>query len=126
MATTEYSLDFRKKVIDYVKAGNSQRLTAKIFSISKTTISTWYVRYKKEGNYTAKKRPGAKPRINIDEFIEYIKSHLNATTCDIGKRFKMSAVGAHYWLKKLGYSYKKKPFPTWKRAKRSEIDTKKP
>ena len=43
----------------------------------------------------------------------------------MGEHFKMSGAGAHYWLKKLGYSYKKKPSPMWKQVKKSGKDIKK-
>lgn len=108
MSTSPYSIDFRKKVIEFVKAGNSQRRASKLFNISKSTISTWCIRYKKEGSYAAKKRHGAKPRIKVDEFIKYVKSHPNATTSEIGKKFNMTHGGAHYWLQKLSFGYKKR------------------
>jgi transposase len=125
MSTSPYSLDLRKKVIEFLNAGNSQRLASQVFNISKTTVNSWHVRYKKEGNYDAKLRIGAKPKIKIEEFKEYVQSHQNATSSDIGKRFNMSKRGAHYWLTKLKFSYKKKPSPTWKQTKSAEIFTKK-
>jgi len=38
----------------------------------------------------------------------------------MGEYFGMTAGGALYWLKKLGFSYKKKTLPMWKLAKKSE------
>ncbi|WP_425364235.1 IS630 transposase-related protein [Candidatus Tisiphia endosymbiont of Hybos culiciformis] len=51
-----YSEDLRKKVINYVARGNSQRSAAKIFDIHKNTISRWNVRKRKEGTILAKAR----------------------------------------------------------------------
>lgn len=125
MSTSPYSLDLREKVIKFLSLGNSQRLASQVFNISKTTVSTWFVRYKKDGNYAPKKRLGAQPKIEISKFTKYVEDHPNSTTALIGKHFSMTANGARYWLKKLAFSYKKKPLPTWKQAKTNEINTKK-
>jgi transposase len=115
-----YGIDLRKKVITFLKSGNSQRSAAKVFSISKTTVNNWYKMYQKEGHCTPKKRLGAKPKIDTTQFVDYITKNPNATTFEIGKVFDMTYGGAHYWLRKLGFNYKKKPLPTWKLAQQSE------
>ena len=78
------------------------------------------VRYKKEGHYQARKRIGAKPSIERDNFIKYAEENPNTKTEDIGKKFGISASGVRYWLRQLGFSYKKKPLPMWKRVKKDE------
>lgn len=115
-----YSLDFRNKVIEFLKRGNTQKLASEIFNISKMTVNAWNARYRKEGTCAAKKIPGAKPKINTEEFIEYVEANPNMRSRDIGKKFNMTDGGALYWLKKLGFRYKKKPLPTWKPTKKSE------
>tara|TARA_B110000503_G_scaffold135233_1_gene215460 strand:+ start:305 stop:1024 length:720 start_codon:yes stop_codon:yes gene_type:complete len=57
-----------------------------------------------------------KPKIKKDDFVSYVNNNPNATSEDIGKAFNISASGARYWLRKLGYSYKKKPLHTCKLA----------
>jgi len=42
---------------------------------------------------------------------------------DLSKKFNVSVWTVCRWLKKIGYSYKKKPLAMWKQAKRSEINT---
>ena len=115
MSTSPYSLDLREKVIKFVESGNSQRLAAKIFNLSKTTINLWHVRYIREGSYAPKPRPGARSKIALAEFIKHVEDNPNSTVQDIGKAFNITGAGAYYWLKKLKYSYKKKILPTWKR-----------
>lgn len=117
---SQYSLDLRQKVIKFIQSGNSQRYASKIFNISKTTINKWCLRYKNEGHYESRKRLGAKPKINKESFAQYINNNPNATSDVIGKIFGISASGARYWLKVIGFSYKKKPLPTWKPIKKSE------
>lgn len=118
--TSPYDIDLREKVIKFLESGNSQRLASKTFKISKTTVNTWYARYKREGSYATKKRIGAKPRIKEDDFTKYIQDNPNLTTKDIGKHFKISASGVRYWLKKFRFSFKKKPSSMWSKTLKNE------
>ena len=120
-----YSQDFRKKVITYVKQGNSCNKAAIKFEIAANTVRNWYKRYKSEGHYSTRKIGGKKARVTNQEIELYIASNPDFNLIEMGKHFNMSSVGAHYWLNKLGYSYKKKPSPMWKLAKKSEKNTKK-
>lgn len=38
-------------MIKYLEAGNSQRAASRVFQLSPTTVNTWDVRHKKEGQY---------------------------------------------------------------------------
>ena len=118
MTTSPYSLDLRKKVIQYLQLDNSQKSASNLLSPS--TINRWWLRNKREGNCAPRKRPGRVPRINLSLVQNYIKTHLNCNSAEMGKHFGMTSGGALYWLKKLGFSYKKKPIPTWKQMKKSE------
>jgi transposase len=60
MSTSPYSIDLREKVIKYIESGNSQQSASKIFRLNVSTVNRWWLRYKREGNYAAKKRPGGK------------------------------------------------------------------
>lgn len=119
MSTKPYSIDLREKVIKFLEEGGLRSKAAKIFKMSPTTISTWYTRYKCEGNYNPKKRLGAKPKINSEDFMSYIENNPNITASEIGKKFAISASGAKYWLKKLNFTFKKKRIPMWKQMKES-------
>jgi transposase len=85
----------------------------------------WYKRYKTEGNYLSRKVGGKKGRISEQDVATYVNNNPNFILSEMGKHFGMSAPGALYWLRKLGYSYKKKPSAMWKQVKKSEISTRK-
>ena len=123
--TKSYSEDLRKKVIEYLLEGNSYDKASKVFKISVSAIGRWYRKYKKEGNYEAKKRGGSKRRIDLELLQNYVESNENMTLKAASKIFKVSIFTISYWLKRLGYSYKKKTSPTWKQIKKSEINIKK-
>jgi transposase len=120
-----YSQDFRRKVITYVNRGNSCNSASIKFDIASNTVRNWHKRYKSEGNYLARKVGGKKGRVTSKDVASYVSSNPNFTLLEMGTYFNMSSVGAYYWLKRFGYSYKKKPSPMWRLVKESEINTKK-
>lgn len=120
MRTSPYNIDLRKKVIEYIESGNSQKSAVKTFMLNESTVNRWWLRYKREGSYAARIRIGKKPRLKEEDLKEYIVRNPGFNTNHMGEHFNMTGSGAHYWLKKLGYTYKKKPFPTWKQTLKSE------
>ena len=117
--SSSYSQDFRKKVIEYVNKGNSCHSASIKFELASNTVRNWYKRYKSEGNYLPRKVGGKKGRVSEQEVELYVNNNPNFILSEMGKHFGMSAPGALYWLRKLGYSYKKKPLPMWKQVKKS-------
>jgi transposase len=120
MTTSPYSIDLRKKVISYLESGKSQKSASEIFAINTSTVSRWWLRYKKEKHCAPRKRIGRAPRLSLLVVNKYIKCNPNFKSLEMGEHFGMTAGGALYWLKKLGFSYKKKTLPMWKLAKKSE------
>jgi transposase len=123
MSTSPYSNDLRKKVISYLGQGKTQKETSEIFGVHRNTISRWCVRYKKEGNYSAKPRLGRKSKVNYLEVELFVKNNPDSKLDVIGSRFGISIWHSARILKKLGFSYKKKTFLTWKQVRKSEIST---
>lgn len=74
MQKLEYSLDLRRRVIEDIELGNSQKTTSKIFRVSKSTVNRWWLRYKQEGLISPKPRFGSKGKIKIQELKNYVES----------------------------------------------------
>ena len=125
MTTSPYSQDLRERVIKFLESGNTQILAAQVFSLNLSTVNRWYLRYRREGNCNARKRLGAKIKIDHKGLEKYITHKPDAKLRDLSLLFGVSVWSIHYWLGKLGFSYKKKPSPMWKRIKESEMSTKK-
>lgn len=121
--TKSYSNDLRKRVIEYLASGRNYEEASKLFKVSISAIGRWHRRYKEEGNYEAKIRGGSKKKIDLNGLEEYVKANENMTLKEASKKFNVSSFTISYWLKKLGYSYKKKTFPTWRRMKKRESTT---
>ena len=95
MSTVAYSQDFRNSIINYVDGSHSQKEAATVFGIHRNTIGKWLKRRDDEGNFEAKKAPGAEPRVNVLEFRAYVLENPNKTLVQLGKEFKISDARAH-------------------------------
>lgn len=121
--TKQYSVDLKERVIEYIKLGNDQKAAAKIFMVSKSSVNRWWIRYKEEGAIEPKLRLGSKGKIDPQQLKSYVESNEDKTLAEIAGVFKASICSVYRRLKKLGFSYKKKPLPMWKQMKKSEKDT---
>ena len=117
MRTKPYSKDLREKVINYIQRGESQQSAARVFSLHYNTVNRWWKRYKKEGNFLARIRVGAKRRLNIEELSGFVEENPNCKLSDIAKQLKITVAWASIMLRKIGYSYKKNRLPIWKQVK---------
>ena len=125
MKKRQYSVDLRERVIAYIEAGNDQKRTSKTFKISTSSVNRWWLRYQKENVIIPKPRLGSKGKINIQKLKAYVEANEDKTLSETSKLFKVSICAIYKRLKKLGYSYKKKPSPMWKLVQKSEEDIKK-
>ena len=104
-----YSVDLRRRVVQFVESGERKQKASEIFDVSLSTIQSW-VRLKKETGdikcraYTG----GARAKINKQDFEEYINKNSSKTLKEIGSHFGLSYGWAAYNLEKYGYVYKKK------------------
>jgi len=125
MSTSPYSEDLRKKVINYLKKGRSQKEASEVFGIHRNTISRWNKSYSETGTYAAKERLGYKSKLDDQKIELFVKNNADIKLASIGVQFGISKGHAGLILKKLGFSYKKKPSPTWRQMKESEPSTRK-
>jgi transposase len=115
-----YSNDLRKKAIECVKEGTTYEEVSKRFKVSLSAIGKWYKRYKEEGIYEQKNRGGSAKKIDIEKLKSYAESNPDMKLKEASKEFKVSMFTISYWLRELGFSYKKKTLPTWKQTKKRD------
>lgn len=120
-----YSDDIRKKVIECVQEGSKYQEVSKRFKVSLAAVGKWYQRYKEEGRCEQIRRGGSKKKIDIEKLREYVESKPNMKLKEAAQELGVSIFTVSYWLKELGYSYKKKPSPIWKPMKKNELPIKK-
>ena len=124
MSKSPYSNDLREKVINYLSKGRTQKEASEVFEVHRNTVSRWSNRYKKEGNYDAKKRLGYKSKLDYNNIELFVKNNADTKLSIIAAEFGISKGHAGFILNRLGFSYKKKPFPMWRQIKTSEINIK--
>lgn len=107
----------------YLDNGNNQKSASKVFGLHRNTISRWWNRQQKEGTFLARARVGAKRKLDLEQLSAFVDKNPDCKLSEIGEHFKISGAWASIMLKKIGYSYKKKRLPTWKRMKRKGMST---
>lgn len=106
--TRPISEDLRRRVIEYIELGNNRHKASRKYEVSYSAVTRWYKRYKENGSYKATPYPGKKAKVSYAEFINHVNKHPNATLSQLGIKFGISAKSVHYYMKKFGYSYKKR------------------
>jgi len=102
-----YSQDLRKKALEYIEQGNSQKDTAVIFGVTSRTIWNWVLR-KNKGTLQPKKYAVSPRKINNDLLIKYINNNPDAYLREIAEEFKVDPSAIFYACKRLGITFKKK------------------
>lgn len=120
MSKEAYSRDLRERVINHIKAGNTQINASRIFNISTSTISRWWIIYSQEDRVSCKARGGSKGKIDMQKLEEFVTNNPDKTLAQIGVEFGVKASSVYMRLKVLNFSYKKKPSVMWKQTKRKE------
>ena len=103
-----YSLDLRKKALDYVESGGSQTQAASIFGVSARTIWNWIQR-KKRGKLEAKTYKVPYRKIDNDLLIQYIQECPDAYLWELAEKFDVVPSAIFYACKRLKISLKKRP-----------------
>lgn len=120
MSTKAYSTDLRIRVINYIKAGNSQRGASKLFSLSKSAVNRWWLRYQEEGSLGAKPKLGSKSKVSAETLESFVNQNPCNTLKQIGLHFGLKQSTLQKRLKDLGFSYKKKRSLMWKQMNRND------
>ena len=103
-----YSVGYREAVLDYYDNGHTYRETCSEFQINSATLSSWIKRKKEIGSPKANYR-GTEPKIDREKLKKYVDKHPDAYQREIAEVFNCSQSTIGYNLKKLGYTFKKKP-----------------
>ena len=103
-----YSEDLRKKAVEYVEKGHSQRKTADTFGISRYALQQW-LKLKEETGSLSKKPQERKPKKLHPELLKaYLQDHPDAYLQEIGDAFGCSDTAVMKAFKRLGITRKKR------------------
>jgi len=102
-----YSLDLRLKVLEYIERGGKKREASGVFNIGEDTIYRW-IRLKKLGNLSAKKRVSSPKKVDVEGLKEYVLLYPDHTLKEIGSAFNVAGKTIFVWLRKLNITRKKR------------------
>jgi len=105
-----YSVDLRRRVIDFVEKGNTQEKASEVFNVSVSAITRWFALRSETG--TLEKRPlnRTAPIFKSEKLGAYIEENPDALLKDVAEHFNGSITGAFYALERKKLTLKKETF----------------
>jgi transposase len=105
---SQYSLDLRKKVLQYLDQHQNISQAGKTFNISRRTIHNW-IKLQKQDQLAGKGRTYKPRKLDYKAIADYVDRHDDAYIREIASALGYSKNGVAKALKKLNLSLKKKP-----------------
>lgn len=101
-----YSLDLRRRVVDYINQGHSREEAAKVFQVGVRTVYRWLARAK--SNQLAETK-AAKPWKKLDpvKLTSAVSEHSNWLLSDFAKLFNVTTAAICLAFRTLGITRKK-------------------
>lgn len=119
-----YSLDLRKKALDYIANGGSRSEASKIFGVTVPTLANWLSRQKQQD--LAPRMRGSRPsKIDNEKLKKYIENHPDSYLREIAEVFNSTLQAIFYACKRLKITLKKRPHITKKGMRKKEKSLKK-
>ena len=115
-----YSVDLRKKVLEFIERTKNMLEASRVFGINYNTVRKWFKAYE-EGRIEPKEAYRQKPyKMDWEELKRYVEENPDLYQEEYGKVFGVSQGQISKVLKKLGMTYKKRaPHMQNKMKKRS-------
>jgi transposase len=104
-----YSEDLRKKVIEYLAKGHSQREAQRTFGICLSSVNKWHQKYKKTGSLKDDPARHTFKKLDPEKLKAYVNKHSDAYLKEIGEAFGCSDTAVRKAFKRLGITRKKRP-----------------
>lgn len=114
-----YSIDLRKRALNYIANGGSRSETSKIFGVTIPTLANWLSRQKQQD--LAPKMNGSKPsKIDNEKLKKYIELHPDSYLREIAAEFNTTLQAVFYACKRLNITLKKRALTKKKGTRRNE------
>lgn len=72
MLIKEYSEDLRSRVIKHIESGCTQISTSRLFQVSTSTVSRWWIPHQQDCITSAKARGSSKGKINHEDLKVFV------------------------------------------------------
>jgi len=107
-----YSIDFRKKAIEFMDKGHTKEELHEAFGIYPSRITAWRKLLKETGELKPQYRETRKRKIDLKELEQALERKPDATLAELAKLFDCTESAVHYALARLKITLKKRPSPT--------------
>lgn len=114
-----YSMDYRKRAVEYKEAGHTFKELREAFKIPPETYYDWKKKIE-SGYYDEKKIVERVRLIEKEKLKQAVQEKPDAYLRELAEPFGCTAQAVFKALKKLGITYKKRHLPTRKNRKKSE------
>jgi putative transposase len=114
-----YSLDLRKRVIEWVELGRGVTKASKIYKVSRATIYRWLEREELEPTKVERR----KRKIDWDELKKDVEENPDQKQSDRAKKFGVRPSAISYAFQQMKITRKKKSYATEKEVGRRESTT---
>jgi transposase len=102
-----YSKDFRKRAIEYMNEGHSQKELYEAFKIYPSTVNDWRKLLAETGELTPQYPKTRKGKIDLQRLEQEIERNPDATLSELALIFDCKKQSVHVAEKKLKITYKK-------------------
>ena len=113
-----YSIDLRKKVLEYIEGGGSRESACKIFKIHRNSITKWH-KLSKQGCLSDPQPNRPWKKINPEALITAVTNNNDWLLADFARLFKVTTAAICLAFKSLNITRKKRLHSTEREMKRS-------
>lgn len=112
-----YSVDFRKRALNFMDEGHTYAELYESFKIYPATIEDWRKLLAETGSLKPQYRKTRKCKIDTKELRQALEEKPDAYLHELAKPFNCTKQAVFYALRKLKQTYKKNPLHTQKNRK---------
>jgi transposase len=113
-----YSLDLRKKALEYMAKGGTYSKASEIFGVTSRTLANW--KRKEKQHELSPKMNGSRPsKIANEDLKNYIENHPDKYLREIAEVFGTTLQAVFYACKRIGITLKKRSHSTKKGMKKN-------
>lgn len=114
-----YSIDLRKRALEYIQNGGSKEEAATIFGVCLKTIWNW-IKRAKDGHLGPTVKEVKPRKIDNQQLLQFLKDNPDAYLREIAEEFNVSIPAVYYACNRLRVTLKKRPRTIGKETKKKE------
>ena len=103
-----YSVDLRKRVLDYLRRKDDKKAASELFNVGIATVYRWIKQQKEKGHVEPHHREYVYKKLDYNLLAQYVKDHPDHFLLEIAEHFSVTEQAIFYALKKLKITRKKR------------------